>query len=537
MVDIHGISWLSLTGTYSSLTFKDSLTAWLAAYGLDDGCYKTTDGGNSWLKLTGPYSGGAVYYDSVSDGLFLATWIDDWEFVSWDEGSTWNSSVMGYETGYAFFDGNLGILAGQSGGAFPPQGTLWFRTEDGGHTWNNLPYDSECWQPLAIPNTKTSFAISDYSGTVMRTDDAWDTWRIIYSFPPQNCLTADDDNVTSSSCIRGTLDSLYVVLCSGCYLSTDQGVSWKYLCGMPDLVTPFQRFYVQNNRVFVIGIDSLVENGVNFPTRLWMLNLDSLNVVTSNYAEQFPNGLKQQTIAAGDTVRVDYLSDSALGPQVGVDSVLLTISYDTNTLSLTRFELDSGWSIKDSTHSGGTYHLLLVDSDSLGLAGSARLLRADFASYLTNSVQSKVYLDSVHFSGHRLNCDCSVASVLSADTSTLSFHPAIDSVEVDFAGCADSILLAVMNGGQILFNIESIVPNPAQDEITISVGGVADHHASDYHAISVEMYDALGRGMDVRSTSLQNGSSVDVTNVPSGIYFLRLSSGGYVESRSVVVAH
>ena len=43
------------------------------------------------------------------------------------------------------------------------------------------------------------------------------------------------------------------------------------------------------------------------------------------------------------------------------------------------------------------------------------------------------------------------------------------------------------------FTIESIVPNPAKDEITVSVAGVGDHHAGDNHAIECQMYDALGR--------------------------------------------
>jgi hypothetical protein len=355
---------------------------------------------------------------------------------------------------------------------------------------------------------------------VLRTDDGWNSWRVIASLPSIGMFNPGSvDSMHTPGCMRGDLSHLFVQLYSGLYESTDEGVTWQSLCGVPfrtninsvDVINI--RFCLNGNTLYAITSDS------SLGECLWKLNLDSLNSVPSIYAEQFPNSLKQETIAAGGSVLVDYLSDSALGPEIGVDSVSLAISFDTNVLTLASFELDSGWSIKDSSSSGGRYHLLLVVSDSLGLDSSSRILRADFESYLTNTLQSKVYLDSVHFYGHRLNCDCAVQSVLAGDTSTLA--TAIDSVQINFTGCGDSLILAAMNDS-LPFYIESIQPNPAQDEITI-------------HAVNCEMYDALGRAQDVRSTSLQSGLSLDVSNVPSGIYFIRVSAGGYVQSRSVVI--
>ena len=53
----------------------------------------------------------------------------------------------------------------------------------------------------------------------------------------------------------------------------------------------------------------------------------------------------------------------------------------------------------------------------------------------------------------RLNCDCAVESI-----------DGEDSVQINFTGCGDSLILAAMNDS-LPFYIESIQPNPAQDRL------------------------------------------------------------------------
>ena len=537
-----GLTWKSIPMIQSSeidynaaeylrdIVFKDSSTGWMTAYvdftldPMGGACLKTTDGGETWNPLNLPlnsYGCNSIYYDRKTDGLFFSNWLSGIQLISWDEGATWTTLNCGRQDGYAFNNDDTGVLSGVTTDRMQPA-TQWLRTTDGGNTWDNIPMDSECWQPLAIPETNTQFAITDFTGIVFRTDDLWNTWTTLFKFP---FIPDEYGGSGSTGTIRGSLKQLFVQVRTGCYTSLDSGKSWKYLCGMPTL--PFiqdTRFYVNGNRIFLPTV--VQTSDTSYTSYLWMLNLDSLNTFSSSSSEQFPNGFKQETISAGDTVRVDYNSDSALGPEIGVDSVSLTISFDTSVLTLARFELDSGWSIKDSSSSGGTYHLLLVDSDSLGLDSSTRLLRADFGSYLTNTLQSKVYLDSVHFYGQRLNCDCAVQSVLTADTSL--FAAAIDSVQINFTGCGDSTLLAAMNDS-LQFVIQSIVPNPSTGAVQISFINPVPS------AISYQVFDAFGQ-THLSGVTGENALSLDVSSLPQGIYFFRAANGtGFTASSKLVI--
>ena len=507
-----GETWriVGWTGEYSDgipldFAFKDSMTGWAVT----NPCYKTTDGGNTWFPLsTG--GGRGIYYDSTSDGLFPS---ED-SVVSWDEGTTWQPLQHALDgLGFAFANGDTGLESGASDGYFDY--TPWLRTTDGGHTWENLPFDSTCYQPLAIPGTSTYFAMTAL-GTAMRSDDNGMTWRNLYSFSYDNIPGNPynfPDNWFSSSCIMGDVNNLYISTINGCYHSTDTGHTWNYLCGMPGYPVTETRFYAKGRIVYMQTVNwvQLTPSHDSAYAEVWRLNLDSMNVFGTNFA--FPDSTKQKTVTPGQKVTINFSPQST--DSIGIDSGHIVIHFDSTTLTLDSLALPPTWVVYDSSGGPGYLNLYITADSSQPLPNP--IITLIFSTYLSSSTSAKVWLDSTNLSGHRLNCDCAVSST------------DIDSVQINFTTtCADSLILAAMNDS-LPFYIESIQPNPASDNITISLLRQSSS------PISYELFNALGQSVlaepDVRSTSLQ----LNVSGMPSGLYFIRLSGDGYVQSRQVVV--
>ena len=493
------------------IAFKDSLTGWFAS---NFGCYKTTDGGNNWFLVTQGNNGGGrimgLYFDSNTDGLFLSSYGGVgpyWHFqdaISWDEGATWVpfGSVNAAGGGFAFCNIDTGLVSTST----DFNGNYWWRTMDGGHSWFPLSIDSDSWQPLGIHGTSTFFAIT-YWGNVIRSDNAGTDWRVVYSgFPSFDSTYLVTNAYLGSRTIRGTLDSLYTMQDDGCYFSSDQGVSWKYLCGIPDsdyLVQRLERFYVRNQYIYVLGWY------LNNPAVLSYLNMDSLNIFSSSMQHASVSG-------TGNERSVTF--QSQIEASAAVDTVHFSLRYDTSLL-LDGISVPANWHILDSSRNGNILTVTIFDTSSTVDTPSITL---NFRHFVTPSQSDgMVWLDSARLFGKWMNCD------IYAQSATAS-----DSVQLDFPNCADTILLDAMEG-KPLFSIQSIVPNPAQNSITVQVAAVGD-----LHAIGYEIDNILGKtsasgiyNTDVRSTSLR----LDVSSLPAGTYYLRMSENGYVQTRKIEI--
>ena len=508
---------------FNDITFKDSLTGWMAVSGSppsiggDGGCVKTTDGGETWSPiLSGTENSDAlqIYYNKKSGGLFLSTYgALNHNIVSWDEGATWETQTFSGDLGYggcAFVNDDSGVMA--SDDIWLPR---WYRTTNAGLTWSNLTMDSALVQPLAILGTQTYFA-NTFNGAILRTDDAWDTWHDVYRFP----LLPQDPHPyavgawsQSMGYICGDSNNLVVQAGPGCWRSTNQGTTWSYLCG-PGFGLIFDIW-----KCFMKGHDLYVSSDSGASESIWYLNLDSLNIFSSSMSHASVSG-------TGNERSVTFQPN--IEASAAVDTVHFSLRYDSSLL-LDSISIPANWHILDSSSSGNVLTVTIFDTSTTVDTPSITL---NFRHFVTpSSSDGMVWLDSARLFGKWMNCD------IYAQSATAS-----DSVQLSFPNCADTLLLDAMEG-KPLFTIQSIVPNPAQSEITVRVvsadpgGQVAA--VGDHHAIGYELFDALGESSisgiyntDVRSTSLR----IDVSSLPAGTYYLRLSENGYVETRKVAIA-
>lgn len=253
-----------------------------------------------------------------------------------------------------------------------------------------------------------------------------------------------------------------------------------------------RRFYLNANRLYVATCDSSASPPWY---TLWYLNLDSLTSFNSHLQEVFIDGSKrwkQNTNAV--TVQYNTIDD----PLIGIDSVHLSIRYD-RVIDLKTIQMPSGWRILDSSTNSNVLNLWIT-SNAQPLPKA--LLSITYATALEKP-SGKIYLDSAHFYGKRLNCDCAALSVAGPD-----------SVEIDFTGCGDSTLLRFMSSGSLV-GIDRVTPNPAGDFVRVEGRG--------FGVNDVEVYDMMGRQVSITQPHpLENGVSMDVRTLPDGIYYVRI---------------
>jgi photosystem II stability/assembly factor-like uncharacterized protein len=498
----HELGWLV------DFSFKDSLVGWLATKGGPtspfSGIYETTDGGMGWSEmpvLQGEMSG--ITYCPLNGALFATGFgsfaHDSLNFVSWDEGATWTELApkSNRDQGkFVFIDSLHGIHTGFDDD-IPKPGTYWYLTSDAGHSWTKLDIDSTSWEPVACAGSSTWFAITRF-GCVMRTDDNWRTWTTLYRFPQQTDHAPRwTHEHPCSSWMGGDGRILFVQFTGGAYASCDSGVSWFTLHSPPSITVEFTRANWDGRRLYIPIQDS---TGIFPAGELWSLDL------STTYHSSWDDRHYTRHLRAGEPARVLGSIENNCG-----DSVKLLVTFDPDVFTWRRAVLPTGWQWRGTPNNGSIELTIFrppgaIHDTTFELEFGTTLAKPE-ATIVVQPLA--VYVDSLYL-------PCLAERPQKADTLTALFD-----------GCGNDILWHFMQTGQI-FDLLSVSPNPAANELNVDVAERGEG------AVKAEVMDVLGANRVTRD--IPAGSTrFDISSLPSGTYFLRLSESGEVRTRRFVI--
>ena len=163
------------------------------------------------------------------------------------------------------------------------------------------------------------------------------------------------------------------------------------------------------------------------------------------------------------------------------------------------------------------------------ITGDSLIATLTCQAFVTDTMQTAIFLDPVSIAA---DANQDVCFGISSDTEEMSFT--LDPV------CPDDMLSGFV--GTHSFMIESIVPNPASNTITVGVSYLdsgkpgGSPHIGSLH-MDVRMYDVLGQQVHPAIPMPADGRAItlDVSDLSEGSYYLRISSGREVVTRRLMI--
>ncbi|HEY3875514.1 MAG TPA: T9SS type A sorting domain-containing protein, partial [Candidatus Kapabacteria bacterium] len=217
---------------------------------------------------------------------------------------------------------------------------------------------------------------------------------------------------------------------------------------------------------------------------VWRLNLDSLNLFTSTITHAVVVGTGNQR-----SVTFQPRPDG----NAIADTVRFALRYDPSLL-LDSISFPFGWNFLDSSSNENSLVVTIFDTSETVDTPAVTLYLQQFLT--STPTPGMVWLDSANLFGKWMNCDIYATSATASD-----------SVQLDFTGCGDSILLETLRGEPFTF---SIVPNPAENEIRVEGAAVS----------ALTISDPLGRVYPAPLRTTGGEVAFDISSLPPGVYFV-----------------
>ncbi|MDP4235443.1 MAG: T9SS type A sorting domain-containing protein [Bacteroidota bacterium] len=472
----------------TDIAFKDSLHGWIctadATYSGDRSkmsgrVYSTSDGGNSWQEaspMTGSYwelNYNPLSHCLIADGNEITSIV-----ISRDDGATFTRigdiGSLYYEyMGILFIEDSTILIFGDGQHYYQN-----LRSTDAGLTWTKIsvPSSNAILHPYYSSESCQAFYIGGQ--TLFVSSDKGLTWNARYTFakPTNGQIVGACGYIATAYSSPNLYDSATVLL------SSDYGRTWQDI----------GKHYQYNGSLFdFMKMD---------PTGIYLIN----NGVIQRYS--LPKLLLIYTGSPTTYVTPNgFETDIPLFSKTNCFDVIVSLSSWNDATS--NVVSSTGWDIVTKQLGPGLYELIGTRNGGDSLSGTLQICQN-----ITDIGEQTVTIEPDPLDA---------ATLASCEESKTTYN---------LPGCGSQTLSDFMRTGKL--PEFTIFPNPAENSINIrsSVNGNAD----------VKIFDQLGRAV-VSSHPFAFGrdqnTSIDVSKLASGIYFVRIEYEGFVRNREIVVNH
>ncbi|MGA2297852.1 MAG: YCF48-related protein [FCB group bacterium] len=477
-----------------SVYFSDPNTGYIAGDG--SLLLKTTDAGSSWVPQYLDYSFSMqfnkIFFTAASTGYLVGN--EGKMYKTTNAGVDWtvvNSGTTFDIYGLYFKASSSGFIVGDS--------TLVSITTNAGTNWVNKKIDTN------VTITHTTYGLRSTNAFVLSGS------TLIAGTNSGISVSVDTCNNWCTNKIALKKDIIYSFLLkdniifagtsSGIYKSTDNGGNWTAACNgfKKDMDSSVFALAVKGNDIFAAtggGVFSSSDNGANWMQRYTVPSGDPVFsvVTTKNTIIISIDGWGEGVYISSDNGNNWVPSNSGLKPETDTRFFLLT--HGDSVFAAGAGTGGMGTGVYISTDFGYTWK----DCN----AGLSAYVQANQLMMATNG--NYIFIGSTGSSGFCNLYKKVIHSVI------------IKGVEEDFTGTINNV---------------NVYPNPANNKIYISYNLTTNRN------VSISINDVLGNEVYLYSTGQryagQNNENIDLSALPQGVYYLKLSTGANAMTRIIEV--